>query len=170
MCNFPPDRSIIGAGLLAPTRRALAQAFHPEATLARGSPEFVVAIAAFGGVLTSGLLRGVLIGAAISLVQLMGAASRPHVALLGRIPGTRRFSDRERHQDNELIPNVMIFRPESGLVYFNVDNVVEAVPLAYQLSESGDVILLSPACASWDQFKTFEVRGDIFIEAVHKLK
>ncbi len=51
-----------------------------------------------------------------------------------------------------------------------VDNVVEAVPLAYQLSESGDVILLSPACASWDQFKTFEVRGDIFIEAVHKLK
>ena len=51
-----------------------------------------------------------------------------------------------------------------------VDNVVEAVPVAYQLSESGDVILLSPACASWDQFKTFEVRGDIFIEAVHKLK
>ena len=51
-----------------------------------------------------------------------------------------------------------------------VDNVVEAVPLAYQLSESGDVILLSPACASWDQFKTFEARGDIFIEAVHKLK
>src|SRR6266436_2287575 len=89
--------------------------------------EFVVAIAAFGGVLTSGLLRGVMIGVAISLVQLVRVSSRPHVALLGRIPGTRRFSDSDRHSDNEIIPNVMIFRPESALVYFNVDNVCEAI-------------------------------------------
>jgi len=89
--------------------------------------EFVVAIAAFGGVLTSGLLRGVMIGVAISLVQLVRVSSRPHVALLGRIPGTRRFSDCDRHADNELIPRVMIFRPESALIYFNVDNVCDAI-------------------------------------------
>jgi len=89
--------------------------------------EFVVAVAAFGGVLTFGLLRGVMLGALISLVQLVRLSSRPHVALLGRIPGTRRFSDRDRHGDNELIPNVMIFRPESALVYFNVDNVYDAI-------------------------------------------
>ncbi|MFL6350374.1 MAG: SulP family inorganic anion transporter [Bryobacteraceae bacterium] len=89
--------------------------------------EFVVAIAALLGVLSSGLLRGVLIGAIISLVQLLRRASRPHVAFLGRIPGTRRFSDRARHPDNELIHSVLIFRPESGLVYFNVDNVCDSI-------------------------------------------
>jgi MFS superfamily sulfate permease-like transporter len=89
--------------------------------------EFVVAMAAFAGVLTFGLLDGVLLGALISLVQLVRVSSRPHVALLGRIPGTRRFSDCDRHADNELIPGVMIFRPESALVYFNVDNVCDAI-------------------------------------------
>ena len=89
--------------------------------------EFVVAMAAFAGVLTFGLLRGVMLGALISLVQLVRVSSRPHVALLGRIPGTRRFSDCDRHADNELIPGVMIFRPESALVYFNVDNVCDAI-------------------------------------------
>src|SRR5207249_7454516 len=51
----------------------------------------------------------------------------PHVAFLGRIPGTRRFSDRERQPDNQLIPGVVIFRPESGLVYFNVDHVCKTI-------------------------------------------
>jgi len=90
-------------------------------------PEFVVAIAAFLGVLTSGLLRGVLIGAIISLVQLLRRVSRPRVAVLGRIPGTRRFSDLERHPDNEPIPGVAILRPEASLVYFNVDGVCDRI-------------------------------------------
>ncbi len=85
--------------------------------------EFVVAIAALLGVLGSGLLRGVMIGAAISLVQLMQRTSRPHVALLGQIPGTRRFSDMERHPDNEATPGALVFRPESSLVYFNIEHV-----------------------------------------------
>ncbi len=85
--------------------------------------EFIVAIAALIGVLGSGLLRGVLIGAIMSLVLLIRRTSRPHVASLGRIPGTRRFSDVERNPDNEPIPGVLIIRPESSLLYFNVDHV-----------------------------------------------
>ncbi|MDG5788289.1 UDP-N-acetylmuramoyl-L-alanine--D-glutamate ligase [Evansella sp. AB-P1] len=50
-----------------------------------------------------------------------------------------------------------------------VNTLEEAVNVGYKNSHSGDVILLSPACASWDQFKTFEERGDIFIDAVKKI-
>ena len=89
--------------------------------------EFVVAMAAILGVLSSGLLRGVMIGAFISLIQLLRRASRPHVGVLGRIPGTRRFSDRERHPDNETISGVLIFRPEASLIYFNIDHVRDTI-------------------------------------------
>ncbi|MGA7116615.1 MAG: SulP family inorganic anion transporter [Hyphomicrobium sp.] len=90
-------------------------------------PDFVVAMASLLGVLGSGLLRGVMIGAIISLVQLMRRASRPHVAVLGRIPGTRRFSDMERHTDNEAIPGALIVRPEASLIYFNIDHVCDTI-------------------------------------------
>ncbi len=89
--------------------------------------EYIVAVAALIGVLSSGLLRGVLIGAIISLVLLIRRASRPNVALLGRIPGSQRFSDVDRHPDNELIPGISIFRPEASLIYFNMDHVHDSI-------------------------------------------
>lgn len=49
-------------------------------------------------------------------------------------------------------------------------DVQSAVIEGYARSEKEDVILLSPACASWDQYQNFEVRGDQFIEAVQDLK
>ena len=89
--------------------------------------EFTVAIAALLGVLGSGLLRGVLIGAVISLIQLLRRASRPHVAFLGRIPGARRFSDMARHSDNEPVPGALLFRTEASLLYFNADYVRDTI-------------------------------------------
>jgi len=50
-----------------------------------------------------------------------------------------------------------------------VDNVTNAVELSSQLAQKDDVVLLSPACASWDMFSSFEERGSIFKKAVHKL-
>lgn len=51
-----------------------------------------------------------------------------------------------------------------------VNTLQEAVPKAYEVSKEGDVILFSPACASWDQFNTFEERGDFFVKFVKELK
>jgi UDP-N-acetylmuramoylalanine--D-glutamate ligase len=45
----------------------------------------------------------------------------------------------------------------------------EAVEKAYRHAESGDVVLLSPACASWDMFSSYEERGRMFKESVHNL-
>ncbi|NQX57653.1 UDP-N-acetylmuramoyl-L-alanine--D-glutamate ligase [Paenibacillus qinlingensis] len=49
------------------------------------------------------------------------------------------------------------------------DAVSQAVQLAWQMSEEGDIVLLSPACASWDMFPSYEDRGRMFKESVHNL-
>ena len=89
--------------------------------------EFWVAMAAFAGVLLLGILKGVLLAAIVSMLLLIRRVARPHVAQLGRIPGTNRFSDCERNPDNEAIPGVVIVRVESSILYFNVDHVRECV-------------------------------------------
>jgi UDP-N-acetylmuramoylalanine--D-glutamate ligase len=52
--------------------------------------------------------------------------------------------------------------------YFLTDNYEEAVQKTVQISEKGDVVLLSPACASWDMFPNYEIRGNQFKELVKK--
>lgn len=52
---------------------------------------------------------------------------------------------------------------------FRVSNMKEAVKTAYKLAQSGDVVLLSPACASWDMYPNFEARGLDFKENIYNL-
>jgi sulfate permease, SulP family len=87
--------------------------------------EFSVAIAAVLGVLGSGPVNGVLLGAAISIVLLLRQAARPRVTELARIPGTTHFADLVRSPENERTPDVLVVRCESALLYFNVEHVRE---------------------------------------------
>jgi high affinity sulfate transporter 1 len=89
--------------------------------------DFAAAGVALAGVLIMGILDGVLVAVVATLVMLLWRVARPHVAFLGRIPGTDRFSDTSRHPENEAIPGVLAFRVEASLVYFNVDHVLETV-------------------------------------------
>lgn len=58
---------------------------------------------------------------------------------------------------------------DSGLVVIRAETVPEAVLEARSLSQAGDVVLFSPACASFDQFSGYEERGRVFKEAVANL-
>jgi len=83
--------------------------------------EFYIALTAVIGVLIFGILEGVLIAAIVTLALVIKSVSRPYVAILGRIPGTRRYSDVVRNPDNELFQDIFLFRVESSIYYFNTD-------------------------------------------------
>jgi MFS superfamily sulfate permease-like transporter len=85
--------------------------------------ELILALIAVIGVLVFGILEGVLIAAIVTLVLVVKAVSMPHVAILGRIPGTKRYSDVVRNPDNELFPQLFLFRVESSVYYFNTDYI-----------------------------------------------
>lgn len=65
---------------------------------------------------------------------------------------------------------IVEFSKRIGMKYIDVDNLTEAVKVSYNFSDPGDVVLLSPACASWDQFKDFEERGNEFKRIVENLE
>jgi MFS superfamily sulfate permease-like transporter len=89
--------------------------------------DFYAAAIGLGAVLTLGILQGILLAALASILMLLARASTPHVAFLGRVPGTHSFSDLARHPENADLPGVIAFRPEASLLYVNTDFVLEAV-------------------------------------------
>ncbi len=89
--------------------------------------EFTVALVAFSGVLLFGILQGVAISAVASILLLLRQTAYPHLAFLGRIPGTQRFSDVLRHPDNELFPGILLFRVEAAILYFNVEYITATI-------------------------------------------
>ena len=99
--------------------------------------EFIAAFVALVGVLLFGILDGVILAAVVSLLLLLTRAAHPHVAFLGRIPGTDRFSDLARHPDNESIPGALVFRVEAGLIYFNAEFILHTVLERVQTSPAG---------------------------------
>src|SRR5258707_1243142 len=95
---------------------------------------------ALGAVLLLGILQGILLAALASVLMLLARASRPHVAFLGRIPGTSSYSDLARHPENEALSHAIVFRPEASLLYVNADSVLEVV--TERLEAAGDIRLV----------------------------
>lgn len=83
-------------------------------------------VATAGGVLLLGVEAGVVVGVALSMGSIIWRASRPHIAVLGRIHGTEHFRNIERY-DAETIPGLLMLRIDAGLFFGNVEAVNERI-------------------------------------------
>jgi len=93
-------------------------------------------------VLLLGILQGILLAALASVLMLLARASTPHVAFLGRIPGTNSYSDLARHPENEPLRHVIAFRPEASMLYVNADSVLESVSHRLETEAASDIRLV----------------------------
>ncbi len=83
--------------------------------------EFLAAMAALLGVMTFGILQGVVIGVALSIVWLVAVSALPYIPELGRKPGTHAFFDLQQHPDGQTYPGLSIVRFDDGLFFVNAD-------------------------------------------------
>ena len=89
--------------------------------------DFWIAIAAIAGTLLFGVLAGVIIGIALSLVWLGSVATRPPMPLLGRDPGSRAFRELDDNPGDEQFPGVVILRLDGGLFFATSDALEDRV-------------------------------------------
>jgi SulP family sulfate permease len=123
--------------------------------------DFLLAMAALVGVITTTVLIGLVIAVLLSLTALLYRASRPYIAVLGKLRGEHAtYVDVERHPGSERIPGLLIIRIDAPLYFFNA-NVAHDQILA--LIDSADprpttVVLDIGASADFDVTTTDAVR------------
>jgi high affinity sulfate transporter 1 len=104
--------------------------------------DFIAAVAALLGVLIFDTLPGLIIGVLDSLLLLTYRASRPHVAVLGEIPGSGgQWADVDHHPEDQTVPGVSVLRVESGVFFANADYVHAAIQDAAQADGIRAVVL-----------------------------
>lgn len=102
----------------------------------------------------------------------------PTIIILGGLERGQNFNDLKSHSKNikaiiamgECKKRVAEFGNSISVPTYICDYITDATKKAYEISTAGDVILLSPGSASWDQYKECEIRGTLFKEEAQKIK
>jgi sulfate permease, SulP family len=89
--------------------------------------DFWIAIAAITSTLLVGVLAGVIIGVGFSLIWLISVATRPHMPLLGREPGTQAFRQLDEYPGDEQFPGIVVLRLDGGLFFATSDALEDRV-------------------------------------------
>jgi sulfate permease, SulP family len=103
--------------------------------------DFWIAIAAILGTLLFGILAGVIIGIALSLIWLVHVATHPRMSTLGREPGTQVFRDLAEHPDDETVPGIAVFRMEGGVFFATADALEDRVRSALLDPDLNGIVL-----------------------------
>lgn len=107
----------------------------------------------------------------------LNAFNTPTILLLGGLDRGHSFEDLKDDLTyvthivcyGETKDRIKEFADECKIDCTVVNTLEEATKFAYNISNDGDTILLSPACASWDQFEDFEKRGNVFKEVINNI-
>ena len=114
----------------------------------------------------------------ISTIIALKAFKTPTILIMGGLDRGQSFDELLPHTKNvkfivcygETKNKIDEFCKTNSIKVYVVNNLEEATKLAYNMSEKNDTILLSPACASWDQYKKFEDRGLDFKNVINNLE
>ncbi|MFN7856792.1 MAG: Mur ligase family protein [Acidovorax sp.] len=143
----------------------------------RGEPHRVEPVAIIGGVEYFDDSKGTNVGATVAAVTGLGAERRVVVILGGEGKGqdfsplaapVARFA-RAVVLIGRDAPLIRAALADAGVALYEAATLPQAVNLAAQRAHSGDAVLMSPACASFDMFKDYEHRAQVFCEAVRGL-
>lgn len=104
--------------------------------------EFYIAMLTFAIVLLLGVLEGVLVGVLISFVYVIYRISHPHIAVLGRVPGSEQYKDIARHSENESIQGVLIVRADAPLIFANCVTIKETILEMIEAEEEIELVIL----------------------------
>jgi high affinity sulfate transporter 1 len=103
--------------------------------------EFLLSMLAFAGVAVLGVLWGVGIAIALSLLNFIRRAWRPHDAVLGRVENLKGYHDTERYPDARLIPGLVLYRFDAPLFFANADYFREQVRALAQTGEARWIVV-----------------------------
>lgn len=100
-----------------------------------------LALVAAAGVIGFGVLFGMLLAVGLSLALALKRFAEPVVVELGRLPGTRDFVNAARHPDAQILPGVLIMRPDEPLFFANAEAVFKRVADSVRREKAHTVIL-----------------------------
>jgi high affinity sulfate transporter 1 len=131
---------------------------------AAARPDFLAAVAALLGVLVFDTLPGLFIGIAVSMILLLYRASRPRIAVLGRVPGTDdQYTDVRGRPENQLPDHATILRVESGLFFANAD-VVRRALRRHAAEDRVQAIVLDAESIPFVDISAARMLGDVAAE------